>query len=111
LSLVLASYFRHNGQFDRKKMMSVIRDCFCEYYCAITKTPLMLDEVIDWDSLTLRMIEEMGIDGCTSADEMDLGGPHLGIPRGPFPIPELIRAIHIVSVFSAIQVQSDLKAC
>lgn len=60
--------------------------------------------------LTLRMIEEMGFDRCTSDDETDPGGPHLGILRGPFPIPELIKAIHLISVFSVMQMQSDLQA-
>ncbi|MDD4162087.1 MAG: HEAT repeat domain-containing protein [Methanothrix sp.] len=110
MSLVLACYFRYKGQFDQNAMKSIIRDCFCEYYCAITKKPQRLDEVIDWDALALRMVEEMESDGCTSDDETDPGGPHLGIRWGPFPIPELIRAIHIISVFSVMQMQQGLRA-
>lgn len=110
MSLVLASYFRYKGQFDQNAMKSILKDCFCEYYCTLAKRPSRLDEVIDWDALTLRMIEEMGFDRCTSDDETDPGGPHLGILRGPFPIPELIKAIHLISVFSVMQMQSDLQA-
>lgn len=110
MSLVLAGYFRYKGQFNQKKMMSIMRDCFCEYYCAVTKTQERLDEAIDWDELAVRMAEEMESDRCTSDDETDLGGPHLGIQWGPFPIPELIRAIHIISVFSVIQMLQGLRA-
>ena len=110
MSLVLASYFRHRRQFNQTEMMSIIRDCFCEYYCAITTKPERLDEVIDWGALAVRMVEEMESDRCTSDDETDPGGPHLGIRWGPFPIPELIRAIHIISVFSVMQMQQGLRA-
>jgi len=48
-------------------------------------------------------MKEMELDRCTSDDETNPGGPHLGIPMGPFPIPELIRAIHIISAFSVMQ--------
>jgi hypothetical protein len=110
MSLVLASYFRYKGRFDQKAIKSIMRNCFGEYYCALTIRPSRLDEVIDWDALALRMVEEMGFDRGTGDDEADPGGPHLGIPRGPFPIPELIRAIHLISVFSIVQMQSGLHA-
>jgi hypothetical protein len=110
MSLVLASYFRYKGEFDQKAIKSIIRDCFGEYYCALTKRQSRLDEVIDWDALALRMVEEMGFDRCRNEEEAGPGGPHLGIPWGPFPIPELIRAIHLISVFSIMQMQSGLNA-
>ncbi len=110
MSLVLASYFRYKGEFDQKEIKSIIRDCFGEYYCALTKRQSRLDEVIDWDALALRMVEEMGFDRGTGDDEADPGGPHLGMAGGPFPIPELMRAIHLISVFSIMQMQSGLNA-
>jgi len=106
MSLVLSSYFRHKASFDQKSMKSIIRSCFEDYYRTLTGMPSELDEIIDWDMLVQRMIEEMKLDGCPDDDEADPGGQHLGILRGPFPLPELIRAIHIISVLSVIEMQS-----
>jgi hypothetical protein len=49
------------------------------------------------------MVEEMGSNKYSDGDS---GGQHLGMPRGPFPIPALIRAIHIFSAFLVIEMQA-----
>jgi len=103
MSLVLGSYFRHKGKFDQRAMKSIIRGSFLDYYCTLTAMPSRLDEVIDWDDLASRMIEEMEFGGCD-----DISGQHLGAAMGPFPIPELIRAIHVTSIFAVMQMQSSL---
>jgi hypothetical protein len=36
-----------------------------------------------------------------------MSGPHLGIFNGPFPIPELIRAVHITSLFGVLEMPSS----
>jgi hypothetical protein len=109
ISLVLGSYFMHRGEFDQKAISSIMRNCFCEYHCALTTMPPRLDEVIDWDELAFRMVEEMGINRYSSNDRKDRGGPHLGIPRGPFPIPELIKAIHVTSIFAVMDMQASIQ--
>ncbi|MGD0953605.1 MAG: hypothetical protein ABR985_14645 [Methanotrichaceae archaeon] len=58
------------------------------------------------------MSEEMGGDKYMNAIIRGVGlhgenvevstGPHLGLFNGPFPVPELIRAIHITSLFAIL---------
>lgn len=109
LSLVLGSYFRYKGEFDQKALKSIMSNCFREYYCALTTMPSRLDEAIDWDELALQMVEEMGFDGYIGNDLEDIDGPHLGVPRGPFPIPELIKAIHVTSIISVMEMQACIR--
>ncbi len=109
ISLILGSYFRYRGEFDQAAISSIIRNCFSEYYCALTTMLPRLDEIIDWDELAFRMVEEMGINRYSSNDREDHGGPHLGTPRGPFPIPELIKAIHVTSIFSVMEMQACIR--
>lgn len=128
MSLVLGSYFRRRGKFEIKAVSRILRDCFRVYYEALTRRePDLLDEGIDWIILANRMAEEMGTEERmdekmeaenTEAEEIDGSGYyegksyaperlHLGPPNGPFPIPELIRAIHITSAFAVLEVQSQ----
>jgi hypothetical protein len=133
MSLVLGSYFRRRKKFEIEAISRILRDCFRIYYKALTgRAPDLLDEGIDWRSLAGRMAEEMDAEemgdeerkdekmeaGNTDAEEIDENeysegqsyAPerlHLGLPNGPFPIPELIRAIHITSTFAVLKVQSQ----
>lgn len=109
MSLLISSYFKHKASFDQESMKSIIRSSFEDYYCTLTGMPSELDEIIDWDMLVQRMNEEMKLDGCPDDDETDPDRQHLGILRGPFPIPELIRAIHIISVLSVIDIHSGMS--
>lgn len=77
IRLVLGSYFGYKGKFDQEELKSIMRDCFQEYYCALTTMPSSLDEAIDWDALALRMVEEMGFDRYIGNDLEDLDGQHL----------------------------------
>jgi hypothetical protein len=113
LALVLGSYFRGKGEFDQQALMGALRDCFATYCSRLTDRSPPLDEHIDWDQLAQRMGEEMAGDrymkailrGGTSVQDMEvMSGPHLGMFNGPFPIPELIRAIHIASLFGVLEI-------
>jgi hypothetical protein len=113
LALVLGSYFRGKGEFDQQALMGALRDCFATYYSRLTDRSQPLDEHIDWGQLAQRMGEEMAGDrymkailrGGTSVQDMEvMSGPHLGMFNGPFPIPELIRAIHIASLFGVLEI-------
>jgi hypothetical protein len=112
LALVLGSYFRAKSEFDTQALSSTMRSCFMTYYCKLTGTSSPLDEHIDWEHLAFRMSEEMAGDrymkairrgGQSCQDREVLSGPHLGMFNGPFPIPELIRAVHITSLFGALE--------
>jgi hypothetical protein len=112
LALVLGSYFRERGEFDLQACSIALRDCFAEYHSKLAGTPSPLDEHIDWDRLAFRMSEEMTGDKYMKAilrggqcfeNREILSGPHLGIFNGPFPIPELIRAVHIASLFGVLE--------
>jgi hypothetical protein len=112
LALVLGSYFRERGEFDLQACSVALRDCFAEYHSKLAGTPSPLDEHIDWDRLAFRMSEEMMGDrymkavirGGQCCQDMEISsGPHLGMFNGPFPIPELIRAVHIASLFGVLE--------
>jgi hypothetical protein len=45
--------------------------------------------------------------GQSCQDRVVLSGPHLGMFNGSFPIPELIRAIHIASLFGVLEMFSS----
>lgn len=116
LALVLGSYFRGRGEFDQQALSVALRDCFAAYHSKLTDTSSPLDEHIDWDRLAFRMGEEMAGDrymkaivrgGQSCQDRVVLSGPHLGMFNGSFPIPELIRAIHIASLFGVLEMFSS----
>ena len=104
MSLMLGSYFRRKGGFDGKVVASILRDCFQRYYSTLTQgMATSLDCCIEWQNLAERIAEEM--DGGKRGD----GAPsNLGRINGPFPLPELIRAIHIASLFSVLEVQAEI---
>lgn len=111
MSLVLGSYFRNRGHFDRDIMARVMEEIFCSYCSALTLKSFEFQGCIDWQELADRMSEEMGCDRHVLAAEGDksqemLEGPHLGVVNGPFPVPELIRTIHIASLFAVLDLRS-----
>ena len=113
ISLVLGSYFRNRGEFDQKAISKILKDCFLTYHHEFTDTDSPIDDCIDWDLLAFRVSEEMGGDKYMNAMIRGVGlhgenvevstGPHLGLFNGPFPVPELIRAIHITSLFAILE--------
>lgn len=106
ISLVLGCYFCRRGSFDQKAMSQVLKDCFKRYYRALTGSePGPLDVGIDWDHLARRMAEEMGAEHASNGIDAP-GGLHLGIHNGPFPIPELLRAVHIASTLAVLELQA-----
>ncbi len=105
MGLILGRYFCRREAFDRVAMRYALEDCFKGYYRALTRcSPTALDDCIDWDNLALRMNEEMRAGHAGDAENSY--GPHLGLHNGPFPIPELIRAIHIASTFAVLELQA-----
>jgi hypothetical protein len=106
MSLVLGCYFCRRGSLDQKAMSRAIKDCFKRYYRALTRSkPGPLDVGIDWDHLACRMAEEMAAEHASNGTNTP-GGPHLGMHNGPFPIPELLRAVHIASTFAVLELQA-----
>ncbi len=113
ISLVLGSYFRNLGKFDQKAMSKILKDCFSAYLHEFTHKNTPLDDCIDWYHLAARMRMEMEEDkymnaiirgGGLHGENIDAStGPHLGLFNGPFPLPELIRAIHITSLFAILE--------
>jgi hypothetical protein len=113
ISLVLGSYFRNRGEFNQKAVSKILKDCFLNYCREFTNTNSLIGNCIDWDYLAFRMSEEMEGDKYMNAIIRGAGlhgeniekstGPHLGLFNGPFPLPELIRAIHIVSLFAILE--------
>lgn len=98
MSLVLGCSFCRRGSYDLSASSYALKDCFQKYYRSLTETePKLLDDCIDWDNLACRMAEEMGI----------LPEPHLGRRNGPFPIPELLRAVHIASTSMVLELQAS----
>ncbi len=113
MSLVLGSYFRNRGWFDPEAMSAALRAVFGTYYRALASGRSPLDECVDWDRLATRMIEEMEGDkymvalvrgaGPGGGDLEVKSGPHLGHFSGFFPIPELIKAIHLAALFAVLE--------
>jgi hypothetical protein len=113
ISLVLGSYFRNRGEFDQKAISKILKDCFLTYHHEFTHKDSPIDDCIDWDHLAFRMSEEIEEDkymnaiirgGGLHGENVDAStGPHLGLFNGPFPLPELIRAIHITSLFTILE--------
>ncbi len=123
ISLVLASHFRNSGGFDDGAVSEGLRSAFEAYRQAFvsaksssrsfsrSKTPL--DGLIDWDLLASRMREEMEGDrymtglvrgaGPEGSDLAVENGPHLGLFGGYFPLPELVRAIHLATTFAILE--------
>ncbi|OPX76157.1 MAG: HEAT repeat protein [Methanosaeta sp. PtaB.Bin018] len=103
MSLVLGCYFRSRGSFKRDELSSLMKGSFHEYYRAFTcQETSTLDCCIAWEDLADRMAEEMGGEKHRNIDEN-----HLGRLNGPFPLPELIRAIHLTSLFSVLELQAQ----
>jgi len=113
ISLVLGSYFRNRGECNQKAASKILKDCFLNFHREFTHTDSLINDCIDWDHLAIRMCEEMEKDKYMNAiirggglygDNIEKStGPHLGLFNGPFPLPELIRAIHIVSLFAILE--------
>lgn len=118
MSLVLGCSFCRRNSLDQRTMSRAIKDCFQRYYRSMTGIEQSsLDDCIDWDHLACRMVVEMGFDhrdecAGTALDSSSgaRAGPHLGRHNGPFPIPELLRAVHIASTFMVLELQARLKA-
>jgi hypothetical protein len=112
ISLVLGCYFCRRGSLDYKAMGLILRDCFQKYYRVLTgHEPEPLDAVIDWDHLAFRMAEEMGAEhagnGIDASGGLCLGMQrHLGMHNGPFPIPELLKAVHIATTSAVLELQA-----
>lgn len=115
MSLVLGSYFLRRDRFNENLMAFTLKECFLKYFSSLAgpcdNFPKDLFDVIDWIELAQRMAEEMNhetiheIDPCTAKT-----GSHLGRFNGPFPIPELIRAIHITSLFAVLELQGRSRS-
>lgn len=109
MSLVLGSYFRSRGSFDRNALSSLLKGSFNEYYCAFTSQKTStLDCCIAWEDLADRMAEEMGGKWNAHRNMDGRDENHLGRLNGPFPLPELIRAIHLTSLFSVLELQAEI---
>lgn len=123
ISLVLASHFRNSGGFDDGAMSEALRSTFETYYLAfasdksssrsVFRFKMLLEGCIDWDHLASRMREEMegnrymtGLVRGAGPEGSDLvveNGPHLGLFGGFFPLPELVRAIHLATTFAILE--------
>jgi hypothetical protein len=112
ISLVLGCYFCRSESLDYKAMGLILKDCFQKYYRALAgHEPEPLDAVIDWDHLACRMAEEMVAEhadnGIDASGGLHLGmQKHLGMHNGPFPIPELLRAVHIATTSAVLELQA-----
>jgi len=110
MSLVLGCYFCRRGMSGQKAMGETLEECFKEYYRRLTGgDPGPLDIGIDWSHLAGRMAEEMD-EGDTIDRALAPREPHLGLHNGPFPLPELLRAVHIASTFAVMELSSRLRA-
>lgn len=110
LSLVLGSYFRSRGSFDIKALSSLLMGSFHEYYRVFTcQDTSNLDCCIDWEDLADRMAEEMGSEWNAHRNMCGRDENHLGRLNGPFPLPELIRAIHLTSLFLVLELQAEVR--
>jgi len=118
MSLVLGSHFRARGEFDEGAMSLTLNTIFETYYRAFVRSEdSPLKDCIDWDHLAQRMREEMEGDrymtglirggGPGGADLVTSNGPHLGIFGGFFPIPELVKAIHLTTLFAVLEVSAE----
>jgi len=109
MSLVLGCYFCRRGTSGQTAMGLALEECFKRYYRSLTGgDPDPLDAGIDWDDLGSRMAEEMG-ERKSNGKAFAPGEPHLGLRNGPFPIPELLRAVHIASTFAVMELQSRAR--
>ncbi len=119
MSLVLGSYFCRRDRFDENALGSILKHCFLKYCCSMGGSSDMvsecLSECIDWRELAGRMAEEMESHATrkTETGKVETRGAktvsHLGRPNGYFPIPELIRAIHITSLFAVLELQAGSR--
>ncbi|MGC9515908.1 HEAT repeat domain-containing protein [Methanocrinis sp.] len=127
ISLVLASRYRILGEFDDDVVSEALRSIFETYILASVSeksnsssfygSRSLLDGCIDWDRLASRMREEMGGERYTTGlvrgagpEGSDLeieNGPHLGLFGGYFPLPELLRAIHLATAFAILGISQD----
>ncbi|MFB3765739.1 MAG: HEAT repeat domain-containing protein [Methanotrichaceae archaeon] len=111
MSLVLGSYFYRRDRFDENAFAAILKECFLKYCCALAGScDIVWDDLfcsIDWIDLARRMAEEMSRHRVHSTETGRAKiASHLGRPYGPFPIPELIRAIHITSLFAVLELQA-----
>lgn len=99
--LVVCSYFKNKNNFSGSEEMlkGLLRNGFNSYYRELTGQVSPLDNFIDWNELSQKMIDEMSSDKW----KHDKINPDLGPFNGPFSIQELIRAIYITSTFSVLQ--------
>jgi len=117
MSLILGSYFCRRDRFDENAICLILKDCFLKYCRSLGGSLDMvseyISECIDWTELARRMAEEMDFNATCKAETGRAGtngaktASHLGRSNGPFPIPELIRAIHITSLFAVLELQAQ----
>lgn len=109
MSLVLGSYFCRRERFDEDALAFLLKESFIEYCCSLAGSyDIAFKDQLDcicWIELARRMAEEMDPLAKSKANACGTG-PHLGRFNGPFPIPELIRAIHITSLFAVLELQA-----
>jgi len=106
-SLVLGSCLILRSDLGPGILRSILRDVFEKYCKTLAGLELSdLSEVLDWCLIASRMAEEMmGIGNETNERDVYRTGRHLGAPNGPFPIPELMRAIHLASVVTIMNAE------
>jgi hypothetical protein len=123
ISLVLASHFRSLGGVRDDLVTEALRSVF-EAYClafvsrksssrSVLRSETALSGCVDWDLLASRMREEMGGErymrglvrgGGPDGSDLEVeNGPHLGLFGGYFPLPELVRAIHLATTFAILE--------
>jgi len=123
ISLVLASHFRSSGGFRDDLVAEALRSIFEAYRLAfvsrksssrsVLRSKTALSGCVDWDLLASRMREEMGGErymrglvrggGPDGSDLVVENGPNLGLFGGYFPLPELVRAIHLATTFAILE--------
>jgi HEAT repeats len=90
LCLMIGSYFRSREAFEVASVEPTIKLAFNSYLGALTGKEPVLNGYIDWEEIAFRMKEEMS------------SGDHLGLSHGPFPLPEMVRAIHLASLLAVL---------
>jgi hypothetical protein len=90
LCLMIGSYFRSREAFEVSSVEPAIQLAFNSYLGALTGRKPRLNGCIDWGEIAFRMKVEMS------------SGDHLGLSHGPFPLPEMVRAIHLASLIAVL---------
>lgn len=90
LCLIVGSYFRFREAFEISSVEPAVKLAFDSYLKALIGREPRLEECINWGEIASRMKEEMS------------SGDHLGLSHGPFPLPEMVRAIHLASILAVL---------